>query len=119
MAKIILENMEFYAYHGVLEHEKSIGNTLSITLELEVNTDKASSSDQLEDTLNYAHIYSTVREQMKIPSNLIEHVAQRIAVEVMSKYEQVLSLKLKLSKHNPPLEGKVEKVSIIVEKSRT
>ena len=27
MSKIILENMEFHAFHGCMEHEKKLGNT--------------------------------------------------------------------------------------------
>ncbi len=119
MARIILENMEFYAYHGVFEHEKTIGNTFTVTLEMEVNTEKAGTSDHLEDTVNYALIYNTVRKQMDIPSNLIEHLAHRIADKVMNKFMRVNYLKLKLSKQNPPLEGKVQQVSIVLEKSRT
>lgn len=119
MARIILENMEFHAHHGVLEHEKTLGNTFLVTLEMEVNTEKAGVSDHLEDTVNYALIYNTVRKQMEIPSNLIEHVAHRLADKIMNKFVRVLSLRLKLTKLYPPLEGKVEKVSIEIERLRS
>ena len=51
MARIILENMEFHAFHGVLEHEKTLGNTFLVTLDMEVNTEKAGMSDHLESAI--------------------------------------------------------------------
>lgn len=119
MARIILENMEFHAYHGVLEHEKTLGNTFLVTLDMEVNTEKAGVSDQLEDTVDYSLIYNTVRKVMEYPSNLIEHVAHRMADDIMTKFVRVLSIRLRLTKLNPPLEGKVEKVSIEIERLRS
>ncbi|MEA4936945.1 Dihydroneopterin aldolase [bioreactor metagenome] len=118
MSKIILENMEFHAFHGVMEHEKELGNTFLITVAMEINTEKAAFSDMLEDTVNYQLIYHTIKKQMEIPSNLIEHVAQRIADKLMNKFPRILQLELKLSKMHPPLGGKVERAMIIVEKSR-
>jgi 7,8-dihydroneopterin aldolase/epimerase/oxygenase len=118
MSKIILENMEFHSYHGVMEHEKTLGNTFLVTVIMEVNTDKAAFTDHLEDTVNYQLIYQTIKKQMDVPSNLIEHVTERILDKLMNKFPRILHLNIKLSKMNPPLGGKVEKVSISMEKSR-
>lgn len=118
MSKIILENMEFHAFHGCMEHEKQLGNTFLVTLNMKLDTKKAGLSDSLEDTLNYQMVYDVVKAEMAIPSNLIEHVAQRIMDAVMSKFNQIEMIKLKLSKLAPPLGGKVEAVSIKLEKKR-
>ena len=118
MSKIILENMEFHSFHGVMEHEKELGNTFRVTVVMEINTDKAAFTDLLKDTVNYQLIYHTIKKQMEVPSNLIENVAQRILDKLMNKFPRILHLELKLSKMQPPLGGKVEAASIIMEKSR-
>lgn len=118
MSKIILDKMEFHAYHGVLEHEKTLGNTFLVTVEMEIDTEKAAFTDHLEDTINYKLIYMAIKKQMEIPSQLIEHAAQRIVDKLMNKFPRILSLKLHFSKLNPPLEGKVEKVTIVLQVSR-
>ncbi len=118
MSKIILENMEFQANHGVLEHEKTLGNTFLVTVEMEVYTDKAGVTDLLEDTINYQLVYQAIKKQIEIPSNLIEHVAHRIVDKLMNKFLKIQALSLTLSKMNPPLGGKVEKVSIQMERRR-
>jgi dihydroneopterin aldolase len=56
---------------------------------------------------------------MKVQSKLIEHVAQRILNSVFNEFPQIQELEVKLSKLNPPLGGKVEKVSIELSKKRT
>ena len=118
MSEIILENMEFHAFHGCMEHEKNIGNTFLVTVKINIDTTQAGISDNLEDTLNYQLIYNVIRTQMEIRSNLIEHLASRIVDAVMEQFDQIKSIKLKLTKLNPPLGAKVESVSIKLESKR-
>lgn len=116
MSKIILENMEFHAYHGCLEHEKTLGNTFLLSLSMKLNTEKAGQTDMLDDTLNYQAVYDVVKSEMEVRSNLIEHAAQRILDAVVKQFPQIKTVKLKLSKLAPPLGGKVEAVTIKLEK---
>lgn len=118
MAKIILENMEFYANHGVLQHETELGNTFVVSLVMEVDTAKAGMTDLIDDTVNYQLIYNAIRKQMEIPSRLLEHIGQRIVDKLMNKFPRIQHLSLRLSKLNPPLGGKVERVTIELEQKR-
>ena len=118
MAIITLENMEFHAYHGCLEHEKQLGNTFLVTVSMELDTTLAGTTDQLSDTLNYQAIYNIVKEQMTIPSQLIEHIVQRTGQKLITSFNTISNLSVKLTKLNPPLGGKVDNVSITVSFSR-
>lgn len=118
MSKISLENMEFYAFHGVLDHEKQIGNTFVVSVEMELDTTKAGESDNLEDTLNYQSVYDVIKREMNIPSKLIEHAGQRITDAVFESFPQINQLCVRLSKLNPPLGAKVERVIIELTRSR-
>ncbi len=118
MSKITLENMEFHAYHGCLEHEQELGNTYLVTVILDVDTSIAEVSDDLHDTLNYKQVYEVVKEQMTIPSKLIEHAGNRIINAVFTKFNSVKKIDVQLSKLNPPLGGKAEKVTITLSKNR-
>jgi dihydroneopterin aldolase len=118
MSKIILENMEFHAYHGCLEFEQKLGNTFLVSVSMELDTNQAGQTDTLEHTLNYQSVYDVVKREMEIPSKLIEHVAQRILDQIFVAFPQIQNLEVKLSKLNPPLGGKVEKVTIILNKCR-
>lgn len=109
--------MEFHAYHGVYDFEKSEGNTFLVTLAMDLDTTKAAETDNLDDTLNYQAVYDVVKAEMSVSSDLIEHISKRIAEALKRKFAQIQQLKLSLSKLNPPLGGKVEKVTIVIEES--
>lgn len=118
MAKIILENMEFYAYHGCMEHENTLGNTFLVTVSVDLNTGLAGKTDKLEDALNYQLIYDVVAAEMNKRSRLIEHVTSRILDKIMDEFPVITSSTVRLTKKNPPLGAKVESVTIQLEKSR-
>ena len=111
---ILLENMKFHAFHGVLPEEQLTGATYSVTLKLIFDFHKAAREDDLNETVNYAEIYSLVKEEMQQRSKLIEHVAQRILNSVLSHFPSMKSVEIRLSKHNPPLGGEVEKATVIL-----
>ncbi|MFT3753973.1 MAG: dihydroneopterin aldolase [Paludibacter sp.] len=116
MSKISLENMEFHAFHGCLEHEQTLGNTFIVSVTMELDTSRSGKTDELDHTLNYQLVYDVIAGQMEMPSKLIEHVAQRILDSLVEGFPQIHNLNVKLSKMNPPLGGKVEKVTIELNK---
>lgn len=104
--------MNFYAYHGVMPQETKVGNRFVVTLVLTAPLEKAVASDELEDTINYAEVYAVVKEQMEIPSKLIEHAAGRILHALKERFPQLAAVELKLSKLNPPFGGDINSASI-------
>ncbi len=104
--------MHFYAYHGVMPHERTVGGDYRITLLLQADLSAACSSDQLEDTLNYAALYNLVKREMEIPSRLIEHLAGRIYSKIKSAYPTITSLTVTLAKLQPPVGGIMEAAEI-------
>ncbi len=114
-SKIHLEEMRFYAYHGVLEQERKVGNYFVVDLLMTIDFLKATESDLLEDTINYAEIYSLVEEEMKISSYLLEHLAGRIYNRIYSEYPQTQHLRLRVSKEHPPFKSQLKSVTIILE----
>ena len=110
--------MKFHAFHGCLEQEQQLGNTFIVSLSMELNTNLAGKTDDLNHTLNYQLVYDVVKREMEIPSKLIEHVCQRILDSVFNEFPQIEELEVKLSKLNPPLGGKVERVTIELERKR-
>jgi dihydroneopterin aldolase len=115
MALILLENMEFFAYHGCFAEEQIIGNRFIVNLTIETDTKEAQGSDNLHHTVNYQAVYNIVKKEMAIKSKLLEHVASRICNEVKKSFPQITRLVVKVSKTNPPLGGKLENVSVQIE----
>jgi 7,8-dihydroneopterin aldolase/epimerase/oxygenase len=111
MGKIILEGMEFFAYHGCFREEQLIGTKFTVDLAIEADTTSAENSDHLADTLNYVSVYQLVKTEMEQKSNLLEHVARRIILAVTSNFPDVSGIEMKISKQNPPVGGKMKQVS--------
>jgi dihydroneopterin aldolase len=111
---ILLNSVEFYAYHGVMPQETKVGNRFTADIRLKVGVEKAACSDELSDTLNYAEIYRIMEKEMKIPSRLIEHVGGRIIRSLREAFPAIEGIELKISKMNPPIEGQVESASIVL-----
>ena len=114
MGKIVLEGMEFFAYHGHLREEQIIGTMFIVDLEIELDTSTAEISDQLHDTVNYLEVYRIIKGIMEEKSHLLEHVARRILDALKQSFPPIVHLRVKLSKVNPPLGGKVRHVSCIL-----
>ncbi len=101
---IRLRQMEFYAYHGVLPQEKTVGGRYVVDMALEVVPDEAALlQDDLAGTVNYAEVYALVRREMEVPSELLEHVAARILKAVLKKFASVKRATVEVCKVNPPM----------------
>lgn len=103
--EIELCGMEFHSFHGCLEKEKREGNDFVVDFRCSYDISSAAGSDDLRDTLDYSEIYGIVAAQMAVPSNLLEHVASRIADAVAAAHPELEHFEVKVSKKNPPVEG--------------
>ena len=102
---IYLNEARFYAYHGVMPQENEVGTEFLVTARAAINVSAAMNHDMVEVTLDYGVLYNLIKEEMAITSQLVEHVAGRIAKRVFKTFPQVTSLDLKITKLNPPIGG--------------
>jgi dihydroneopterin aldolase len=98
-----LSDLRFHAFHGVLPQERQVGGNFVVDLRVGYPLAQAMTSDQVDDTLNYASLYALVEREMQQPSSLLEHVVGRIAQAIAKTFPQTLSIDLTLTKQNPPM----------------
>ncbi|RSK25511.1 dihydroneopterin aldolase [Bacillus sp. HMF5848] len=119
MDKIILNQLMFYGYHGVLQEETKIGQRFLVDIEIKADLKQAGQSDALEDTINYAEIYKLAQEIVeKEIYKLIEAVADRLAAVILEKYAMAMECTVKVVKPDPPIPGYYESVAVEVTRSR-
>lgn len=113
---IELKGMRFKAYHGCFGFEREQGGEYIVDFSAEqdstvtyegpcVDMLRASATDALEDTLNYAEIYAIVSDVMSRPSNLIEKVAGDIMTAVLDRYPELGNVIVSVTKVHPPIDG--------------
>ena len=100
---ILLSDLCFHAFHGVLPQERLVGGNFVVDLRVGYPLAQAMTFDQVDDTLNYASLYALVEREMQQPSSLLEHVAGRIAQAIAKTFPEALSIDLTLTKQNPPM----------------
>lgn len=112
--KILLEKMRFHAFHGVMPEETIVGGEYEVSIALDTDFSKAMETDDLKGTINYAIVFDLVRQEMHIPSKLIEHVAGRIMKSVKQNFPQVEAIEVRVSKLNPPVNGDMAQATVVV-----
>lgn len=112
MGKVLLEEMQFFAYHGHYPEEKVVGNKFIVNLSFNYNSKEAEVSDNLEDAVNYQVAYKVIAREMKKSSHLLEHVGRRILDCLERELEGAEDFVLKISKMNPPMGGQMRSVSV-------
>jgi len=117
IGEISLDGLEFKAYHGCYAAEREFGNLFTVSVKLKFEASLPGQSDRLDDTLDYAKVYSIVKEQMEIPSHLLEHVTTRIIEQLWKHFPQVLGVGVEVKKHSPPLGGIVACTAFKLEQS--
>lgn len=118
MGKVKVENIRVYAHHGCLKEETAIGSEYRVDISVDADIAKASVSDRLSDTVDYVHINHIVKEEMKTPSKLLEHVGHRIITRIFNEISIVEGAQVWVSKINPPIGGDVERVTVVLEEKR-
>ncbi len=98
-----------------MKEETVIGSEYRVDLWVDADLTVASSSDDLKDTPDYVVLNQIVVEEMKVPSRLLEHVAQRIINRIKLSFAGLERIRVRVSKINPPVGGVVQSVSVLLE----
>jgi len=116
--KILIKDLELFAYHGVLKEEKNLGQKFLLSLELDLHLRNAGTADDLNKTVNYAELCERVETEFKKEKYaLIETVAEKIAEYILVNYPIIKSVKLTLKKPWAPILKPVDYVAVQIERS--
>lgn len=111
MGSIKLKGLKFHAFHGVYEEEQKNGNTFIVDITIKTDLSISAKSDNLEDTADYVKVYNAIKNEMETPSQLLEHVVQRINKRISSFIKKAV-IKTTVYKMNPPLGGECSYSSV-------
>ncbi|MBR5654454.1 MAG: dihydroneopterin aldolase [Prevotella sp.] len=102
---ISLKNVRFHALHGVMPQERTVGADFTVNLTVSTDLSKAAETDNVADTVNYAVLYDILHEEMNVPSQLLEHVAGRVAQRIMETFPTIMTVDVEIIKNNPPMQA--------------
>ena len=85
--EILLEGLQFYAFHGVNPEERIQGQRFLVDVTLEADLRSAGQTDDLTRTISYSAVYKRVKAIVEgEPKALIEAVAETIATDLLRTY---------------------------------
>ncbi|MEC7864226.1 MAG: dihydroneopterin aldolase [Bacteroidota bacterium] len=114
MGLITVEGIRVFAYHGHLPEEAVLGGVFVVKIWVTADTSGAEKTDDLKETVDYVKIIKIVNEQMAIRSDMIEHVARRIADTILL-FNKVQKVKVEVEKIQPPIDAVFDKISVTIE----
>ena len=116
MADLIrLTGIKGFSYHGVFEEERANGQDFYVDVELEVDLTRASVSDDVKDTINYAEVTDLVVEEITTnPVSLIEKLAGRIAERIKITFAQAARVTVTVHKPQAPVAADVKDISVTI-----
>jgi 7,8-dihydroneopterin aldolase/epimerase/oxygenase len=106
---IRIKNAVFYAYHGAMEAEQSIGGKFEADVDIYSDFTKAAMSDNLKMTINYEEVYKFINKIVHEKNYyLIETLATVIADELVKKHPQIKKIAVRVRKHSVPVGGVID-----------
>jgi dihydroneopterin aldolase len=116
---IRIKNAVFYAYHGVLSDEQSLGGKFEVDVELFCDLRKGTVSDHLGDTVDYEQVYDCVRSSVLGKKYfLLEGVGGAIIGGIFRKFPRVRQVTVRVRKPNAPVKGVIDTVEVEMTRTR-
>jgi 7,8-dihydroneopterin aldolase/epimerase/oxygenase len=117
--KIRLNSMMFYAFHGALEEERTIGQMFEVDIEVCGSFSRDQGLDDLHWTVDYTLLYRAVAEMFtKQHYQLLETCAGVIADGILKKFDPIHEITVRVRKPHVPMGGLVKNVEVEVTRRR-
>ena len=113
--RINLKGIKGFGYHGVFEDEAKNGQDFFVDLEISLDLSRASSTDDLKDTIDYVSLASLVVDEISGDRvQLIERLAGRIADRIKSGHPQIIKISVTVHKPMAPVSAQVSDISVTI-----
>ena len=113
MDKIIIENLEIIAEHGVFKEEKFLGQKFIVSLEMKTDTREAGKTGNLNASTHYGFVSDDVEKLLTSQSfDLIETCAEKTAEMILTKYPLISEVKVVIKKPWAPIRKHFDFVAV-------
>ncbi|MCO5569525.1 hypothetical protein L7F22_023239 [Adiantum nelumboides] len=97
--RIVLRGLRFLGVHGVNEDEKKAAQSFIIDMDAWLNMEKASETDNLNDTVSYTDLHRVIQEVVEGPHfDLLEALANSIANTIFCRFKAITDVRLRIGK---------------------
>jgi dihydroneopterin aldolase/2-amino-4-hydroxy-6-hydroxymethyldihydropteridine diphosphokinase len=119
MDKILIEGIQAWGTHGVLDFEKKYLQSFIVDIELWADLSKSYVSDNLQNTIDYTSIYDIIKSVIETQNfMLIERLSYVIIEKIFLHDKRVQKIRIRVMKNKAPLGGQFNHVGVEIEKTR-
>jgi 7,8-dihydroneopterin aldolase/epimerase/oxygenase len=116
--RILLQEMAFYAYHGLNPEEQAEGQVFVVDVTVEADLHRAGHTDEIGDSLDYRELYARIRRVMTEERyRLLEAVAEAVAHRLL-EIERVEAVTVQVRKPHVKLGGPLAHAAVEVTRRR-
>ncbi len=115
MITIKLNQLRFFAHHGLYEEERKVSNEFIVDLEVGFDL-PAPVITKMSETINYIRLYELVKNHMLQTTDLLETLATAITEDLHEAYPQVKKISIAITKKYPPVINFSGNVAVSYEK---
>lgn len=102
--KIIIEMLEVFAHHGVLEEEQRKGQIFQVNAVLYTDAHRAGLEDNLFYSIDYGQVCQFITNWMQENTyQLLEAVAEKMSKAILLKYDRIVAVDLEIRKPQAPI----------------
>jgi dihydroneopterin aldolase len=117
--RVFVTGLSLHAFHGVMEHESTVGQTFMLDLELDLDLAQASRSDKLADTVGYDQVVEVAsRAFTGQHCKLVESAAGAVADAILTAFPQVASVRVTVHKPHAPIAATFADVGVTILRKR-
>lgn len=109
--QIHLQNLQFFAHHGLHKEEQILGNWFVVNIMADISL-PSTQNVSLEDTVDYSSIFKVVQQLMQQPTPLLENLVSQIAHQILAQFLLVQNVQISIYKQNPPIANFIGNVGV-------
>lgn len=117
--RITLRGIRAWARHGVLEHERQLGQRFVVDVTLELDLAAAGRTDDLTDTVDYGAVAAAVHDRLTGPTRqLVEAVADDVAAAVLAHDARIRAVEVTVHKPHAPITVDLDDVVVTIRRQQ-
>lgn len=116
---IFVTGLSIHAFHGVMEHEASVGQTFLLDLELGIDLADASRSDKITSTVSYDEVVDCASRAFCAERfRLVEAAAGAVAAALLARFPRIARVRVTVHKPHAPVAATFSDVGVSIVRER-
>lgn len=117
--KILVSNLRLHAHHGVFAEENTLGQKFDIDIECVLDTRSFAAKDDYQSAVCYGSLCQIAEEVSNSgPFALIEKFGHEIAITILKRYKDVISIRVVIRKRSAPVPQIVDHLGVEINRTR-